>query len=638
MTNDPNAPIHIPVGFQFTPQSGGGALPDYGASRTPNPYLQSGYSEQIGPVRTTVIPLRSKGQQVSGLYYFRQERFNNQGGYRQLGTDKDYHASRSSGSLDARFKDQGILTQFTNTTSTSLNINEWSVHHTNIFGRLVVAMRKAGGGGETYLWIDQATALTNPFLAKLSYSQGAGHDITGLTNVTFAGVNYLAVQFGEIGSGSGAAVQLLSDVAYPTPTIFGSMHADTKSCWGMVVSPDPTAYLIMNSAASATTSSIRVMAPGAAYNSQPTVTISQLPVGGYAIGLLAIGGPPLRAYFNIPPLGGSVGVASQPGGNTVSSANSNDYKGRIVSVNARGFDLQEYGRSQMPLNNVPLSSGFRDGLLGSDTDRLIFSNLIRAPKDLRLGKDRFANSSRQRKIMGWWTRNNYDLYVLEEETSATVGGDGAASRFQVQYYDFDQDEWTPVSTFQTEQTTGLQCWNPTGTFPVSDGTGYMHMLSGQNPWNLYWQFQPPPATNPYQYRQTSGAGATSGTKFATAGQDVSALMTLSGLPGAILEPHRCYWGGQGDEGTVKLTVGGMGDSGNAVTLPAVIFTSPINAASRYRPLAPTRLQNLQFTIDVTQGATVYKTPQVYPIAVEGIAYIDDSVYAEWSKQGRIQWS
>ena len=83
MTSDPNSPIQIPPSFQFTPQRGDQAIPDYGASRTPNPYLQSGYSEPIGPAHIKVMQLRP------GVWAWRYERYDGRGGFRQQTRDRD---------------------------------------------------------------------------------------------------------------------------------------------------------------------------------------------------------------------------------------------------------------------------------------------------------------------------------------------------------------------------------------------------------------------------------------------------------------------------------------------------------------------------------------------------------------------
>jgi hypothetical protein len=284
-----------------------------------------------------------------------------------------------------------------------------------------------------------------------------------------------------------------------------------------------------------------------------------------------------------------------------------------------GFDPQPL---DMGLVNVFLSALGRNGIAASDGIRITFHD-GRVLKDLGLLRDRVLNSNREIRVRSLYFHAGELYCVLNER--ATPNGTGN-TKVWVETYNFTYGTWHQVSTETTLSTTGNLTVAAAGSGVVSDATGFLHHRTDGS-W--YRQFTPPFGIPLHTLRQTSGAEATTGQQFETSSMVRTPNFTLPGLmPYKKLITH-IYAGGDYDAGgpssSVEYVVGDTLDS--AGNLRGVKMRATPKGQLRPQMQAFPNNQDLIYEpalqINITQGTNTRMTPNVLPVSVFGVAFLDE---------------
>lgn len=193
-----------------------------------------------------------------------------------------------------------------------------------IFGTLAVA---AGGVANKSLM--KETSLTDATLEAITYTPGS--NITYLAPIIIGAANAptrLAV------CKDGGVVEVLSDLVTGGPTSFGSMHANTNPCWGILSSPLNTATPGTPLLLIYANGNIYTLDGSQAIGTAPTVATGSVPNGGYPVGLVKLPGFETRAFWFFPRE--DLGAKSIYDG----SQSTSYVRGYLVSTDVTGAGLQ----------------------------------------------------------------------------------------------------------------------------------------------------------------------------------------------------------------------------------------------------------------------------------------------------------
>lgn len=624
--SDPNAPINIPQGYQFT-------APNYGTTQSQqqlrNPSMQAGEAVNSGQAG---VEYATK-QIAPGVSYWWVKVKNANRGFRQQAHISEAHATRSRSQLDARTYGVEHLPPVTNvyTSFQPTDSTQRYVMSCTAFGYLVFALYNSVGPNYTPLFRENADGT----LTQLNYSKGSTHRIKGLVNLVIAGTAYLAILK------ENQPIELLTDVA-DTPASAGSMNADTSGAWAAVMTtlPDSSHLIFTGSTILAGTAT---QAIGAAHTVEGYVPLSGALSGGWVMGVQSINSGDVRVWFVA--LAADATISALPGDNLV------NFRGAVYSCSQRGDDVEQW---KLPLPYITAAVLVRGGIAYSNGYTAGFDNgREHFEFGSTRGRDAFATTATY--VPGFFVKND-DLYL--ERTSF----DGTSVARWVEYFDWSSRELLNCSKHQSYTLTSAVApysASATGSLPVSESTGliwecFVSPVDGS--WVFFSQFQPhdAPALYDTRYTWTPELGPLSST---------TTPIEIPGLEGQAKTWHRVYFGGEigletpaafGTSTQVDLDIGGTSVTGNLVQSVAVFdpyavvsqresFYGGTNMASRWRRrlFNRNRFRRLIVTQTITAatlfGSTYPDTPNTMYYTIEGLSYDDAATYQKWAQRGKISW-
>lgn len=553
--------------------------------------------------RSTARFTTSKADKDGDLYYWKLELYDTRGGLNlQRGKFDEGHDRLASSTLDGRFYHNLTLPFLTTLAATPTTAQDAAMRSifwaTTIDGMAIAAgaSNVSTGNGPVLF---KETSATDPTIAAITYNPGSNSErvrsaqaivIGGITNLP-----RLAVGFVTLG------VKVFSDLA---GTVAGTMHNDTFICDGIIQTPinDSTLLIYSNGA-------IRTLTASSAINTQPTVALSSVPTGGWAIGLVALGGGPVRAYWVWPVANNTPTFGATPPTYALN---------RIVSTNLQGTDPQEL--QSTGLTNVYAADKIRDGIVATDGSRIIYHN-GRAIKNLGWNKDRLFVSGRKQYITGFWVKGT-ELYIrCVEETTLN---------WWIEKYNWDLDAWYQVSVTTADANGFVNDFNHGGkSLPVSEVTEFLHHYKrdssggGTATHGWYRQFQPHGLENIYELRKTTTGSSGTGQQFEPSGNATWPAMQIPGLEGWAMAVRRI-------SGNPQIDIGG----GTPTTNPSVAVSCGGQTATFVYGQTQGRQEfpfwdnqnvvyELQPVITLTQQAggtdPTRTTSQAFPIVIEGVA-------------------
>ena len=502
----------------------------------------------------------------------------------------------SNSTLDSRFYRHLLLPSLvTAATSPDPTGSLAGLHHANIFGTMAIA---AGAGADVSLMVE--TSATDPTVLARTYTPGSA--ITGLWPIIIGGITTaLRLAVGR----AGGATQILSDLG-STPTVAATMNAATQVTWGMIQTPLNTMTILIYY-----DNVIATLNAGSATGDAPTTVLSGIPGGGFALGLLRLGGGALRAYWAIPLQDSTTGIL----------VFGSEAKFKVMSTNLEGVDPQDLDFGLKGLSFAALVPE-RNAIIASDGERTIFHNGSQK-LDTYQFSDRVADTDYEYRGRGFGISGS-DVYSKVNRRAAT-GLSGATEEW-AEFFDFDSWTWHRASATTTLSSTGSYGILPSGSFPFSNQNNFLHNYSDGS-WRRMWAN--PAAYNPFNIARKTGSGSGASQEFASSGVATSPVYHLRGLEGLPKVVSEIVFLGQLDEGGTDATalVEVASQAGTAMS-----FTAPISATFRQRdrwdkhyayfPDNRAAIDRLQYRVTLTRGSDTRKTPNGLPFLVRGYAYTD----------------
>ena len=506
--------------------------------------------------------------------------------------ERDYDRVSSS-TLDTRWYRALLLPQLTtNATTPDPGGTLVGMHSCNVMDRLWWGIGSTANNA-----LFNETSATDSTPQAITYTPtGSICSLSAVKSGSATAARMLAV--GRTGSNE---AQLISSV---TGTVNATMHTDTYRCWGIIQTFINNNQLLIYS-----NGAIRYLDSTVAATTQPTVGLSDVPDGGYALGMAKLSGAPVRPYWWWP-------YEDNNSGNLLSSA---EKPGRVVSTNQEGTDYQEiplglkYIFSSCVVNNSAIAA--------SDKERVVIYDGRAAPRDIPWITDREPDSDRVYECRGLFA-NGPELWIRVNQKAASGATANTNTRIFWEVYNIETNAIHRVSETYTAGSTGSYGNLPGGSMPYSQTTGFAQTYEDGS-WRKI--FVPVYGYNPYTlYRQTSAAASGTGNEYAESGTYTSPEWELPGLEGWPKIVSRILFMGDVDSGgsastaaTITITAGNMsgqfdvGHSGRAQ-----LADMDDNGSAFYR------LQ-VAITMARTTGSTRF-TPNGLPVIIEGYAFVGNN--------------
>lgn len=559
-----------------------------------NPGGPAGLGRSRRPARYVVNKI------TDDFYYWRVELYDTMGGMNlQRERFMEAHDRLAISTLDSRFKGHLFLPQLTTNATTPDPGGNLRCSWTNLFSRLAI-----GIGNTTDSCLFTESSETSPIIEAQVYNPAGTDEILSMTPIVIGGVTQaqrLAVGINGVGT------EILSAVD-PPGAIAGTMHVNTAETWGIIQTPINNQTLLIYAA-----NTIYTLAGTAAIGDAPTSATPGVPSGGYALGMLSLGGAPVRAYW-VWPFDNNDAGPLQFG---------TERRSRIVSTNLQGTDVQPYEPLNNALPNLKFCMVIRSGIVATDGKTVYWSN-GRVHKNLHIFVDREQDSDKEFRCRGFWAVGD-ELYA-EVNWIASTGSTDNTIRW-VEWYDWDLDTWHVVSGTTTLSTTGVQGVPGVNGLPYSEQTGFAHIYSDGSWRRIYL---PPAGLNPFTQRKTNGGTATTGLTYEASGSATWPAFQIPGLEGWAMSVRRI-------SGNPQIDIGG----GTPTTNPKVnVSVGGVSADFIYESVASPNqwkqgrqefgfwqnehfVYELQPVITLTQQAggtdPTRTTPQASPIIIEGVA-------------------
>jgi hypothetical protein len=484
----------------------------------------------------------------------------------------------SSDGMDTRFDGHLFPVMESDTESTPDYSNAALLHWQNIFGTLIMGI----GDGNNVSLIKEASA-TDPTPTAITYSPGAL--VSCLGSIIIGGAtSALRLVVGRVGT----TTQIISDTS---ATVDGTMNSGLNSLWA-VQQTTLTDFPILFYAGTA----IKTLLITDSISTAPTTVRSNIPAGGFGLGLLARGGGPLRWYICVPTQSKATG------------AHDGDSRFKVIHMNQEGGDLQDMQPGDfLGLGPIRTAAIYRDGIVATDTKRIVWNNDA-TKQDLGIFRDRELQADFDYRVANLRV-NGPELraWVYLVPKPGTLGITETDTWEEA--FDPRTNSWHVVTTVANNVASSAQIIAPNG-LPISLATGYGHAA-----FNDGWYRQPIETygTNPFfsmQARTQNFADATSfkGPKLVFPG--------LQGWPSVIsriIPFGNRFQGGAGS--SIKYTIGGVFKEFNYSGYADDYRDHgdlPDNSSPFYRA---------QLQIDYTRGSTTDVAGNAVPVAIEGYTFV-----------------
>lgn len=509
----------------------------------------------------------------------------------------DYDRSSSS-TLDGRFYRTLMLPQATSSqTSPDPATTLRGMHSVNHFDSLII-----GVGGDNDVSLFKETSATDPTIVAITGVGTAGRPGDEIVSLSKAVIGSATVDERVIIGLQGNPALVMGDAS---GTIDATMHANTTGLSGLIQTPLNTDAILLYA-----NGSLYSLLKTAAATDAPTTILSNVPQGGYALGMLQLGGGPLRAYWVWPYETVTAGILTF----------GSEKKGRIISTNLEGTDPQElkmFAGGVLAAAIVPS----RSGIIASDGERVLFHN-GRSITDTKQFADREPNSDREYRVRGFAVFDP-DVYVRVNHI-ASPSGSGDTREWWEQYH-FETGAWHQISATTGLSVTGVQGILAAGSHPVSLQNNFLHRYSDGRFRRI--RLETPGHNTFTQDRQSSGAGSSTGVEFESSGTWTSPYWELPGMHGMLkVATEVCFLGDLQAGGTAataahaEVTVNGV----------EVQFTTGHANRSQWARLphaVPFYQLRMTETLTRTTNSTRF-TPNGLPIIVRGFTFLNTRVPTE----------
>jgi hypothetical protein len=506
----------------------------------------------------------------------------------------------------------------------ALTGNLVGLHSANAFSTLIMG---AGSAANLSLW--NASSLTDFRPSVITYSPAA--EICSLTTTLASGAERLAV--GHVGQ----PVKLMSDA---TGTVASTMHADTNSCWGIILSginatTAGVPVMLMYCGTTIKTKATDADMTTALVATVPPTTVN---AGGFAIGAIKAAGRAQRAYWAIPKVSNTSG-ALKFGAEAYMD---------VKSTDMTGSDLLPHKLDYLP-NGILGAVPYRDGFLMHDGYHVVYwdgddeYDLGLFRRRTQAGQTTNAIDSDERKRVRSLITNGPECGVIWQwfDANATLPGS-----LYMELYNYEAGSWhnfgAPIILTATGAVPDVLLTGA-GGLPVSFASRAAYVWTKTDARFQAW-FLPRPAES-LLWQISTGAGGTDTTGMPTFDDGCSLLgcrwwldevppgsipgtRTIKRAPKVITEVE---FDGNLDHGgtavwTFNVKVQGRGIDGTS-TLTAYDKTFEQGKPSgdylkKNAPAQRANIQDVQFYLTATATSGGRKIPQLLPLTVR-FAYSKD---------------
>lgn len=449
--------------------------------------------------------------------------------------------------------------------------------------RLSVYYKISTGGDSGTGTLFKEVSETDPTLELTQY---AGQNITGLDLVVLDGA---ATAARLLVSRANAVMQLLaSDYSVAT-----SMHADTNPGWGAMqtFTNDDLVLLYCKGA-------IRYLRTTDASSTAPTIGISNVPNGGYPVGLIKLGGAPIRPVWVWPYEDNTASMLLE----------GSEAIGHVVSTNSETTDWQEV---PMGIDDVHVAINVNGyAVCANNFKRVMLYDGSSDARDLLWASEREIAAGYELSCRGMACIGN-EIWV-ETFLHGVEGSDPEPTvQRWFEVYNLETNAWHQVaeSASLTTHSHGLIA---SGDLPFSSSTRRLHTYT--DGWKR--TYVPHYGYNPRFDNDPNHTYAASATYSSPSWE----LPGLEGWPKVI---SRIIFQGDVDSG------GDSDDTDQYVTVTAGGVTATFRPGLSGRdqmwenPVPSDLFYRLQVDIDLarTASATTY-TPNGLPVIIEGYCFIE----------------
>ncbi len=482
------------------------------------------------------------------------------------------------------------------------------------------------GSGANVSLLKQTSA-TDPTPAAVTFSPGA--DICSLTRTVTNGAERLAV--GMVGT----ATKLLSDAA---GTVAATMHTDTNSMWGMIVSgingtDAGVPVQLIYSGTTIKTKATNADQTTALVATNPATTVN---AGGFAIGALKAGGRAQRAFWGIPQTTTTAGALKF----------SAEVMLDIMSTDMTGADLLPVKLLYLPFG-IRGAVPYRDGIVAWDDTHIVYWD-GEHEYDLNIFKRRPSPNLTPNEINPDFKRRirsvaveGPSIYCLWQTFYSPASLPGTV---YLEYYNYETGSWHNAGATYTLTTTGAAVdivLNGAMGMPLSAQTRRAYFRSATDAVYVTHYIPRPAESTLWQNSQGTASSSTgipqyqTGSLFGTRWRldeffpsAIKGTTSIERLPKVITEAE---FNGNLDFGgtntwTFQVQVQGRGIDGTTVLTAYNQTFSQGKVSADYVKHNPPRLraniQDVQLFLTATASGAVRTIPQLLPFTIR-FAYSKD---------------
>lgn len=517
-----------------------------------------------------------------------------------------------------------------NVTSNTLN----TMHPGEAILNHLVASETVIAGQTVMSWVDAAGATVVAGGQQnndcLYYTAADGHTFTATTYSPAATISNLGyIVLGGVGTSARVVVFKVSAVPdvlsnHTTGASAGSMHSSLTSCFGVLTSS-------INAASPGTpyhlfyaNNGIRGLSASAAIGDATTPLLTNVNNGGFTVAIKRLPGLPDRAYM------------VWPRRNIVDTMTQNE--GVLMHLNLEGGDPHPVS---LPMPYIHQAIGWNDSIATSDGLRIVQFTGEKGSQDLGWVTDREPNSDVSYRTAALGTLHG-DLFAISVRRDDTTG---ANTRYALERFDGTRRHWHQMTIAQSPNSSTSVADSPgnmgtqyasyfTGNgFPVSRTASRAMMIplgiSGSEVNKSV--FQAPAGYSSFNlYRNTSGAGASTGQEFATTGTARSVAMSLPyPLMGGVGVLEEIQSLGDLPAGGSTCTVeyelaeqtpNGFSFSDNLSA--SFLGSTPLRKARKPFGGNTSIFNRMQWQITITQGSSTRQTPNALPFRARFLCFLN----------------
>lgn len=299
----------------------------------------------------------------------------------------------------------------------------------------------------------------HPIIELTQYDPGDA--VTSLATVVLGGAD--EPQRLLVGRQTTAMQLLNSDYS-----VAGTLHADTEKGWGAIQTFTNDDLIILYA-----DGALRTLAKTDAITDQPLVALENVPNGGFVLGMIKLGGAPLRPVMVWP-------YEDDPDSMLEFGS---ERPGRVVFTNNEATDYQEIPMGMTDIYNAVNVGGY--AVAAHNKRRLTLYDGTSSARDLQWVSDRDNVPTGQTLELRGMFDNGSELWVEVVRKSFDDDENPTDISRWWEVYNLDTNSWYQVSATKSTNRTDNACVLPAGKLPYSTTSRYLWTYTGSEWHSIY---------------------------------------------------------------------------------------------------------------------------------------------------------